>query len=180
MEKHEHGPSHYVSDTDTEACNTPTQTACTGQKMLEMFNSMQVQTQPTTFPGAITCPHNGATFVIRDCETGSVLGMNDGVLQIHHPNMANDTSIPWRCIENNELSPGFKNVASGRYLGHNNLSVWRLIAKVEEHKEWEWFCVRPHLSGGNVHLVKRHSGLRVVNISGEEENELVVLRDGIS
>ncbi|KAK4203158.1 hypothetical protein QBC40DRAFT_275141 [Triangularia verruculosa] len=79
----------------------------------------------------------------------------------------------WQCISK-EGWLGFRNVASGTYLGHNgNLQV---VANAAHCKAWEWFCVRrvPHVGGsgekdteieGYVMLTRHWDSLRWVDVS---------------
>ncbi|KAK0666955.1 hypothetical protein QBC41DRAFT_324776 [Cercophora samala] len=65
----------------------------------------------------------------------------NGQLELLELNIANLTSgcWNWKCVTKDGWL-GFRNVASGTYLGHNgNLEV---IARAPHHKAWEVFCAR--------------------------------------
>jgi hypothetical protein len=82
-------------------------------------------------------------------------------------------SIHWECVETDNWL-GFRNVASGCYLGHQHE---RLQCWVKHHKDCEYFCARP--KGGYVSLLTGGKRLCRVGTKREDEVErLVKLENG--
>ncbi|KAL4966494.1 uncharacterized protein BDV14DRAFT_198949 [Aspergillus stella-maris] len=161
-------------DTSMLQPNTPPPIPTPSSVGSSTMNELQVKMESITLQGAISCLHTNGTFIIRDRGIGFILALRNGIPALRSPNMASDTSAHWRCVENDDLWLGFKSVASGRYLGHNNRAEWRLVARSEYHDNRELFCARQHPDGGSVLLVGRDGALRVVKAGEQEQKELVV------
>lgn len=94
-------------------------------------------------------PYPGKIFMLRDNETGKVLTLLDGDVSLQPPG-TRGSAYHWICEEHNGWL-GFKNVASGTYLGHN---FWgNIYAAASRHNLWENFCVRIQPNGGFVLLM---------------------------
>lgn len=162
-----------------EPVMTPTDTS-----LLESVVDLELPPYPA--PAAVA-PHKGATFIIRDPQSGLVITLNDGQLGLAPADKENafincddGRGSHWRCVENKDRWLGFKSAVSGEFIGHDNKKDWRFIAKAEAHKEWEFFCVRQHLGGGHELLVKHWSGFRAMQVGGNINRELVVAGEGRS
>ncbi|KAJ5607133.1 hypothetical protein N7537_003752 [Penicillium hordei] len=135
---------------------------------------------------AAVAPYKGATFVIRDPQSGLVITLKDGKLGLAPGDKADSfinyddgRGSHWRCVENKDRWLGFKNAVSGEFIGHdNNKKNWRFMAKVEAHNEWEFFCVRQHPDGGHELLMKHWGGFRAMQVGGNDNRELVVAGEG--
>lgn len=141
---------------------------------------------PYAAPAAVA-PCKGATFIIRDPQSSLVITLQDGKLGLASGgkdnafvNRDDGRGNHWRCVENKERWLGFKNAVSGEYIGHDNnkKNNWLFIAKVEDHREWEFFCVRQHPCGGHELLVKHWNGFRAMQVGGDDNRELVVAGEG--
>lgn len=96
-------------------------------------------------------PQAGKIFIIRDHKTGRVLTLLDGDVSLQSPGTPG-SAYHWMCEEINGWL-GFKNMASGTYLGRNFYD--NIYARATQHRYWENFCVRMHPNGGYV-LVMTH------------------------
>ncbi|KAE8153074.1 hypothetical protein BDV25DRAFT_45230 [Aspergillus avenaceus] len=140
---------------------------------------------PYPAPAAVP-PHKGATFIIRDPQSGLLITLKDGKLVLApgdkdnaFVNRDDGRGSHWRCVENKDRWLGFKNAVSGDFLGHDdNKLEWRFVARVKEHRQWEFFCVRQHPGGGHELLVKHWDGFRAMVIGGMDGRELVVGEEG--
>lgn len=159
---------------------TPTHTS-----LPESFADPELPPYPA--PAAVA-PYKGATFIIRDPKSGLVITLKDGKLGLAPADKENafincddGRGSHWRCVENEGRWLGFKNAVSGEFIGHdNNKKNWRFMAKVEAHREWEFFCVRQHPGGGHELLVKHWDGFRAMQVGGDDNRELVVAGEGHS
>ena len=119
-------------------------------------------------------PLPGQTFILLEASTGRALTLIDGNLRLVHvpdPDLisitdnsnsnsnsntsSSDISVPpcvakgqcnwhWHCVETAGWL-GFRNAASGTFLGHD---MWQnIIARVYKHNGWEWIAVRPAPGG---------------------------------
>ena len=127
-------------------------------------------------------PLPNQTFIILEASTGRALTLIDGNLRLVHvpdPDLisitdsspssssasSNGGSIPpcevakgqcnwhWHCVETAGWL-GFRNAASGTFLGHD---MWQnIIARVYKHQGWEWMAVRPAPDGKGWYLMVTH------------------------
>lgn len=94
-------------------------------------------------------PQAGKVFILHDHKTGRVLTLLDGHVSLQPPGTPG-SAYRWMC-EEREGWLGFKNIASGTYLGHN---FWGdVCAAAHQHMGWENFCVRIQPNGGYVLLM---------------------------
>jgi hypothetical protein len=107
-------------------------------------------------------PWAGSTFIIRSASSGHVLTLCDGQIILSPP--GGRGSIHWACVETKGWL-GFRNVVSGRFLGHDNAGKLRCTA--DRHQEWEKFCVRMTPEGGYVLLMTHWERLWQVGIMVE-------------
>lgn len=136
---------------------------------------------------AAVAPYKGATFIIRDPQSGLIIALKDGKLGLGPADKGNASigfdighGSHWRCVENEDRWLGFKNAASGEFIGHNNnKKKWCFMAKGEAHGDWQHFCVRQHPSGGHELLVKHWDGFRAMEVGGDDNRELVVAGEGL-
>ncbi|KAL4781985.1 hypothetical protein BJX76DRAFT_306797 [Aspergillus varians] len=161
-----------LSDSFSHDCNTPTDTS-------PPESYADPDHPPYLAPLAVP-PEGGATFVIRDPQTGLVIALRNGMLSLRPERQVHGFGLTgrgshWHCVENDELWLGFRNAVSGTYIGHDNKqSCWRFIADAKAHKPWEWFCARQHPGGGHMLLVRHNDGFRAMKIGGEQNRELIV------
>ncbi|KAK4159579.1 hypothetical protein QBC43DRAFT_221653 [Cladorrhinum sp. PSN259] len=97
-------------------------------------------TTPTPVKGSVPCP--GKIFAITDANSKHALALLDGELKFveySHKNQMRGGCWLWNCVEQNGWL-GFRNVASGTYLGHDGKGV--LTAVKKHHKSYEQLCVR--------------------------------------
>ncbi|OCL05127.1 hypothetical protein AOQ84DRAFT_414251 [Glonium stellatum] len=114
-------------------------------------------------PNSSSVPWPGSTFIIRSVSSGYVLTLLDGQVALAQP--GGPGSIHWACVETKGWL-GFRNIASGRFLGHN--IVGNLCCLAEHHKGWENFCVRIRPEGGYVLLMTHFERLWLVGIKVEQ------------
>lgn len=110
-------------------------------------------TEQTTTAGASFWDHTavrdavpwaGQTFVLVDKASGRVLSHTNGELHLED-NTSRKGCWHWLCVERDGWL-GFRNTASGRYLGMN---VWGVLqAEVRHHQGWEYFSARQLPNGG--------------------------------
>ncbi|KAK4221024.1 hypothetical protein QBC38DRAFT_492923 [Podospora fimiseda] len=127
-------------------------------------------TQDPRFKGSV--PVRDKTFILTDTDFKYALTLLNGQLQFvkYDPD---DQHKPWtgcwlwKCVEKDGWL-GFRNVASGTYLGHNGKGVFHAVQK--HHKRWEWFCARHDAEErGYVLLTGLWETLAKVGIEGEGE-----------
>lgn len=131
---------------------------------------------------SLSCPFKGGRFVILERESGRVITLRKGKLVLCLEGNEHDIDSyrygpsHWDCVENEHLWFGFENVASGKFIGHNDKKQheWRFIAEASAHEEWEWFCTRAHPNGGHILLVKHNNGFLPMKAGGAGNRELVV------
>ena len=125
-------------------------------------------------PGKHLVPWPDSTFIIRSVTSGHLLTLLDGRVVLAPGDSSG--SIHWACVETKGWL-GFRNVVSGKFLGHD--AKGRLNCSAERHREWEWFCVRTRPEGGSVLLMKHYERLWHVGIKVEEGVErLAKIGDG--
>ncbi|KEF57090.1 uncharacterized protein A1O9_07280 [Exophiala aquamarina CBS 119918] len=86
-----------------------------------------------------TAPAPGNTFFIRSVACGRFLKLFDGRLVLGHED---GCSSHWNCVEK-DYWLGFKNMASGNYLGHSGGQKADLRCSVPHHRQHEYFTIRP-------------------------------------
>ncbi|KGO67110.1 Actin cross-linking [Penicillium italicum] len=153
--------------TEDERCDTPIYSSvCDGSTVSSTSGHL-------TTARSRNCPWKGRSFVIRDPNTGLVIGLQYGILRLVSEDSEHGCGIFWSCVESDEMLLGFQNMVSGTFIGHNNKG--KLIAWAKSHRDWESFCVREHPDGGYVLLVKQGSGFLPMRIDGG--TQLVVSSD---
>ena len=118
-------------------------------------------------------PWPGSTYIIVDRALGRAVTLVDGALGLTDVESTAGNGR-WLCVETSGWL-GFRNVASGRYLGHDGQK--RMLARATQHKGWEYFCARRHPDGGYLLLMTFWDGLLKMGIS-EGEEALVRTEDG--
>ena len=108
-------------------------------------------------------PWPGSTFIIRSILSGEVITVYDGKVTLAPP--GGRGSIHWVCVET-EGWIGFRNLVTGRYLGHDPKG--RLCCSASKHRGWENFCVRSTPDGGYVLLMTHFEKLWPVGIKLEQ------------
>lgn len=93
-------------------------------------------------------PRPGLTFIIRSVSCGRVITLLDG--QIVLTQLGGRGSTHWACVETKGWH-GFKNLASGKFLGHS--IGGRLQCSAGRHLGWERFHVRQRREGDYVLLM---------------------------
>lgn len=108
-------------------------------------------------------PWPGSTFIIRYVASGQVMTLLDGSIVLTRP--GGRGSSHWACVENKGWL-GFRNVGSGKFLGHDHRGRLRCVAA--QHQKWEYFSARIRPDGGCVLLMTHweelwHVGIMVEN-----------------
>lgn len=132
----------------SSGCSTPT------TEHYPSIFSFTIQGKPQATPA----PNN--TYMITDAARTRALTLVEGklhLLGVTHKNM-HGGSWYWRCIERDGWL-GFRNTASGTYLGHDGRR--NVQASAPHHKNCEQFCVRRHPNGGYMMLLESY-GLKKV------------------
>jgi hypothetical protein len=109
-------------------------------------------------------PQPNKTFLIRDKNSGQLLTLFDGIVRLQ-PAGTLGSAYHWTCHER-EGWLGFKNIAAGRYLGHDKQGI--LQAMAVHHQEWENFCARNMQEGGYVLLMTTRGKLWPVKMKLED------------
>ncbi len=119
-------------------------------------------------------PWPGSNFIIRSVSSGQVITLLEGHIVLAEP--GGRGSIDWACVETKGWL-GFRNVVSGKFLGHD--VEGRLCCSAERHHLWEAFCVRMRPQGGCVMLMTHYERLWHVGIKVEHGRErLAKIEDG--
>ncbi|OAP64940.1 hypothetical protein AYL99_00912 [Fonsecaea erecta] len=98
------------------------------------------------------CPWPGSLYMIQS-SWGKILTLHGGEVILSEPDDrgigAVGGSVHWACEENKGWL-GFRNVASGKYLGYDGKGNrhGRLVCVSPHHRGWENFVVRPRPDGG--------------------------------
>ncbi|KIW76422.1 hypothetical protein Z517_11168 [Fonsecaea pedrosoi CBS 271.37] len=122
-----------------------------------------------------SAPWPGSTYIIRSTSCGRFLSLVDGNVVLAHQN--GRSSIRWKCADR-EGWLGFKNEASGKWLGYNGDAI---RCSAGEHKARESFVVRPRPEGGYVLLVTSWENLWAVGVKRVKEVEtLATINRGVS
>ena len=125
-------------------------------------------------PSSSSVPWPGSTFIIRSASSGHVITLLDG--QIVLAQLGGRGSIHWACVETKGWL-GFRNLASGRFLGHDIKGT--LCCSAERHQGWENFCVRMRPEGGYVLLMTHFERLWHVGIkAGQGVEKLAKIENG--
>ena len=109
-------------------------------------------------------PCKGKTFIIRETKTGHVLTLFDGRICLL-PAETPGSAIHWSCHENCGWL-GFKNLASGQYLGYHEKGDLRTMPHFEN---WEYFCLRMVPEGGYVLLMQADNGNKLWPVELRED-----------
>ena len=125
---------------------------------------------PTPGTGATSSsvPWPGSTFIIRSTTSGHVITVLDGKVTLAPP--GGRGSIHWVCVETKGWI-GFKNLVSGRYLGHN--VEGKLCCSAAKQLGWENFCIRPRPDGGYLLQLTHFERLWTVGVKMEKGVEVL-------
>ena len=96
-------------------------------------------------PNPFLVPWPGSTYIIRSVSSGHVITLLDGQIVLKQP--GGHGSIHWVCVETKGWL-GFRNTASGKYLGHDEDG--KVCCRADQHQLWEYFCIRPRPKGDYV------------------------------
>ena len=124
-------------------------------------------------------PWPGSTFTIRSVSCGRVLTLRDGQIELTQPPLLGGRgSIYWACVETKGWL-GFRNTVSGKLLGHD--SKGRLCCSAEQHRGWEYFCVRMRPEGGCVLFMTHYDKLWHVGFKEDQGvKKLAKIENGAS
>ncbi|KAL2044107.1 hypothetical protein ABVK25_012463 [Lepraria finkii] len=114
-------------------------------------------------PSSYLVPWPGSTCIIRSVSSGHVITLLDGQIKLTQP--GGRGSIHWVCVETKGWL-GFRNTVSGKFLGHDGNG--RLRCSADQHRGWEYFCVRPRPEGGCILLMTHYMRLCQVGIKVEQ------------
>lgn len=115
-------------------------------------------------------PWPGSTFLIRHMTTGRLLTLSHGSVTLSPATSLLGSSIHWTCVETKGWL-GFRNTASGSFLGHNSRGF--LCCSAGKHQGWENFCVRARPEGGCVLLMQHYERLWHVGTKVEGGREVL-------
>ena len=161
-------------DISTISTSAPTPSETVTSDLLSDHDPLDGAAKPVNY----LVPSLNSTFIIRSVTSGHVLTLLDGQIVLTPPGGPSSGSIHWACVETKGWL-GFRNVVSGKFLGHN--AKGRLICSAERHREWEWFDARARPDGGSVLLMKHYERLWHVGMKVEEGGEqLAKIADGAS
>ncbi|KIW94158.1 uncharacterized protein Z519_05474 [Cladophialophora bantiana CBS 173.52] len=134
----------------------------------------------------LRCPWPGLTYIICNVSSGDVLTLQGGEITLAPwpagaaRNGNHGGSVHWACSERKGWL-GFRNVASGKFLGyegkknkrdrHGRNCHGRLVCVAARHQSWENFCVRPRPQGGYLLLTTHYERLWRVGIRRGVEQE---------
>lgn len=143
-------------------CNSPTTTL--QQEAIMTPDSNRTENEMDTVHSGMdfdsissAIPQSGKTYKIHHPNTGRVLSLVDGNVQLQvQDHLKAPGGWSWTCVEKNGWL-GFKNYVSGTFLGLAGNPKNTLQAKVTHHKAYEWFCVR-HCPCGGYHLLVHYYG----------------------
>lgn len=117
-----------------------------------------------------TAPAPGNTFLIRSVSCGRFLKLFDGRLVLGHED---GCSSHWNCVEK-DYWLGFKNMASGNYLGHSGSHRAELRCSAPHHRQHEYFTIRPVGGEAYVLLATFREKLSFVGVKKANEVEGLV------
>ncbi|KAI2634463.1 hypothetical protein GGS21DRAFT_103813 [Xylaria nigripes] len=123
---------------------------------------------PTPFNGISSVPEPGRTYMICDMASGRVLTLAKGRLTLPLGTDAKG-GWHWECEEIDGGWLGFREVVSGKCLGHDNRGGY--MASVDKMDSWESFVLRPRDGGGINLWVKNRFQLMPMGITGLGKNE---------
>ncbi|KAH8821718.1 hypothetical protein F5884DRAFT_99781 [Xylogone sp. PMI_703] len=115
---------------------------------------------------ADSVPWPGGTYLIIEKERNRVLTLIDGKLQLKNQSNPRKGNPYWHCVET-EGFLGFRNDASGMFLGHDGKKNFRVMKP--HHKSWEYFCVRRHPKGGYLLMLLHYQTLLKVGYNEGEQ-----------
>lgn len=106
----------------------------------ESTTSQYLEDLPNEPPKPDSCiPWPGSSFQLRCAATGHILTLIGGQVVLAPAASGRGGSDHWECMENNGWL-GFRNKASGYFLGHNIHGY--VLCSVSHHRGWERFCAR--------------------------------------
>ena len=121
-------------------------------------------------------PWRGSIFIIRSVSCQRVITLHYGQIMLAHPGMLG--SIHWECVEIKGWF-GFRNAASGKFLGHDDNG--RLHCSAVQHQGWERFDIRHLPEGGYALLMTHGEDLWPVGIKTEQGLEVLArIKEGQS
>lgn len=118
-------------------------------------------------------PWPGSTYIIVDRAQGRAITMIDGRLSLESDACATG-SATWACVENKGWL-GFRNTASGTYMGHDGRK--NIYAAKTRHQAWEFIVPRRCPDGGYL-LMTTHYDLLLQMSIGDDGRSLVARADG--
>lgn len=152
----------------SEADDSTINTAVTPPETIADDNNLLDTDDPLTDDPLTTSsvPWPGATFILRCAKTGNLLTLLDGQVILASP--GGRGSIHWHCVEHKGWL-GFRNITSGRFLGHN--ANGRLICVAERQQGWENFCARMTPEGRFVLLMTHFERLWKVGLKADKKGD---------
>lgn len=130
---------------------------------------MEDREQINDKPPVCSVPWPGSTYMIRSRSpgtSGQLITLLKGEVVLAQ--LGGRGSTHWDCIEKDGWL-GFRNPVSGKLLGHDEPGWLRCI--VDQHRDWEYFCVRMKPDGGFVLLLRnggRAESLWKVGVKAEK------------
>jgi hypothetical protein len=155
--------------------NTPTYSSVSCEQIESHYSSKSSMTSLGQSP----C--QGQSYIIRDPKTFRLLAIQDGELCLVSRDIQSGRDICWQCKENEDRFFGFRNAASGTFIGHDNHG--KFVATAREHSDRAggfFFRRQCPTSGGQVLFVKRQDWFHIwfEPIQIDQNGILVVGREG--
>ncbi|TFA99698.1 hypothetical protein CCMA1212_008529 [Trichoderma ghanense] len=116
---------------------------------------------------AVPWPGNKYHIFINDTDR-AICSNESGGVYVHDINSDVHKQFTWLCVEKNGYF-GFVNMATGRFIGHNNQDLLR--SEALNHEAWELMTVRKHPKGGYELLMPHwwHTLKRVSVVAGSDD-----------
>lgn len=171
------GRTHDRQDANYPVLEKPARTAALKGFHIGNFNIASSSSQD--WERRVQVPSPGKSFMITDRTCEHALSLQSGNLKLIGLANANNFGTAgcwvWECVENNGWL-GFKNWASGTYLGHNGSQI--MWAERKHHKGHEQFCVR-QVDGGYVLLMESWGKLgKVAAVDEKRDPKWKVVLEG--
>lgn len=146
------------AESKSDVIYTPPETIAT-ESVYNPESSTSKVPKPKSFP------LNGSIYIIRQESTGLVIQLLGGEVVLDKPSSL--SSMDWVCEEKNGWL-GFRNAASGKYLGHDGGG--KLCCRAGQQREWECFSLGVSSEHGYVLLMRHWEKLWPVTINTENKD----------
>ncbi|KAJ5246821.1 hypothetical protein N7468_001804 [Penicillium chermesinum] len=101
-------------------------------------------------------PYKGQSYTIRDPQTNLFLGVEYGELKMVSWGINSGREMFWHCDEHEDRYLGFRNLASGTYMGHDGHGKFVAVSRTHHDPAGCFFWPRQcPITGGQILFVKR-------------------------